>query len=426
MIRSGIFLSALTLLASVLGFLVQLLVARQFGAGRAVDAYLAAMSAPLFVSGAIAAWFSYSVVPEVVRLEPGSREQRALIEALQKAAMALALAVGAVGWIMSSSVGSMVGLVHASADGTLERIAWGIAAVQVLAAMYGSILNGLRHFVPAALLALLPYVGMLVGLVAMPEVGIIAQAYGLLLGTAAVLAASALRVRKAVTGSARSAVVSASLLRGIFQSAPFAAAALSCFSIYSVVDAYWAQRAGEAALSHLGYAQRIIGAAGSIVVAGPSAFLIPRLSAAIRDRDAATFQGLARKVIVTMAVASGLAAVMVLPFLERMVGLLFVRGAFKADDARELALCIWAMSPGAIAMLMSVIIMRAIFCIPGGARKAVRISALWALIYTACSAFLYKFGAPAIGLGYSVTWVVSAAYAWRVLRRLTSEACRVA
>ncbi len=62
-------ITILTAFGSLTGFIIQALLARQFGIGNDMDLYLLALSIPLFGAAVFATAYSFSIVPQLVGIE---------------------------------------------------------------------------------------------------------------------------------------------------------------------------------------------------------------------------------------------------------------------------------------------------------------------------------------------------------------------
>jgi putative peptidoglycan lipid II flippase len=133
------------------------------------------------------------------------------------------------------------------------------------------------------------------------------------------------------------------------------------FSGLAPVEALLAPRFGPGALSYLGYAQRLIIAMGTVVVAGPSVLLVPEVAEAWLAKDARRVRALAFR---TLAAVSLIAALMALTFgLLRVpvITLLLERGAFDAATTRGVAAALPWMLAGSVPMLGAQVAFRVLY-----------------------------------------------------------------
>ena len=68
MFRSSMYVTALAIFASILGLIVQVLVAQSFGIGSVVDSYFFSLSWPLLIAGVISSALSFTLIPKVAAL----------------------------------------------------------------------------------------------------------------------------------------------------------------------------------------------------------------------------------------------------------------------------------------------------------------------------------------------------------------------
>jgi len=410
MFKSSVFVTVIGLLGSILGFVGQLLLARLFGAGTDVDAYLFTLSLPTFLAGMMGAALSYSFVPSLVLLEDQPEYQRRYLATaflgISGVAMGLLVFGTLIGWEQIRILPSISPIRQRSDLGGLIMLGWFISACQVIQAFLIAALNASRKHLQAALLGPIPYLGVIFFLLVWGHTGRIAfVSIGLLLGTIASAIAAVYLLRNQLFPM-RSDKRAWSDFKELLSSIPFIVVALSCFSAYSVVDAYWAPRSGNGVLATLGYAQRIMIGLGTFAVAGPSAVFVPYFSDFVRENNYKDFR---RFFIQALMMVGGIAvfiALFLMVFSNDLVRLLFVRGAFGVQESIMVANTLRHMALGMIEMLMSVIILRALFCMEGVAKIAAGLGLLWTTLYFSTSYFLYPQGAAGLALGYSLAWSV--------------------
>ncbi|VVE84398.1 lipid II flippase MurJ [Pandoraea sputorum] len=410
MLRSSIVVTFITLLGSALGFIVQLILAHRFGAGTDVDTYLFAISWPTFVAGMVSAFLSYVAIPELVSRERNADIQRdyfmtslAVIGGFSVLILIAGIGLGSL-QLASLPAGSVIR--EHPARNSLVRLGWLICASQIVQAYLLSTLHARRRHISSATLGLLPYVGMICLTATLSsQIGVTSIALGMLLGSVAAALLAGACLRGQFTGNAPRRWLWRDV-GTLFATAPYAAVALSCFSIYAVVDAYWAPRAGEGVLASLGYAQRLVIAIGNLAVAGPSAILVPRITDLARHGDPAALRGFLRKTVLIVAAAATVFALPLAVLPDLLVRLMFARGNFSAHDVANVASTLAHMTPGMVCMLISVISLRALFCLPGAEKVAAVLGAAWGVLYFAASALWMHDGATGLANAYSVTWMM--------------------
>lgn len=408
MLQSSILVTIITLLGSALGFCVQLLMARSYGAGMEVDAYLFAISAPTFIAGMVASMLSYAVIPKMAQTNENSEAQNRLIVSLL--ALIFSLAVGLIFLspillLMQQKLlpGSSAILKVSNIDNLL-LIGWCIAAAQIILAALCVVLTGLKHAIAAASLNLGAYFGMLGSLVFFENDSINKLALGMLTGTCAAFMVALYLLRARVFSNWHKFTWSE--IHVLVINSPYTIIAMSCFSVYAVVDSYWGPRAGDGVLSSLGYSQRIIIALGNLAVAGPSAVLVPRFAELIAAKNLEGFihvlkQSLGATFTVCLLLATGL-------FFggDYLISLMFKNAAFQDDLSMNVANILKFCLPGMVFMLASSIALRALYCFAGTEKLSAYLGAGWGLLYFSISGAMVPNGGVGLAISYSATWFI--------------------
>lgn len=417
MLRSSLLVTALSLLGSFLGLIVQLLMAQRYGSGVAVDTYLYAISTPTFVAGMIASLLSYTVVPRMAQNHGKADQQSRLIVSL----LALSACVAAMLLLTSpllqilqkAALPDNSRILQQTALPQLLVLGWGIAGMQVLLAALCAVLTGLKRALIATLLNLGPYLGMLGFMLIVMDKGIEQLAYGLLFGTVASFVVALYLLRSHILGHWRQAAwaeVSTLVLRS-----PYTIIAMSCFSAYAVIDSYWAPRAGEGVLASLGYSQRIMIALGNLAVAGPSAILVPRFSELIAANDHSSFITTLKKTLATTLAISSTLAFMLYVGAEDLIRFLFMRGEFDSKDVYDVSNILRYCLPGMVCMLISVISLRVLFCFNDIEKFSAKIGASWVVLYFLLNYIFSIYDGYGIAISYSLTWLL---YMLAIIKKL--------
>jgi len=405
LLRSTFLITALSLVGSFLGLLVQLLMAQRYGSGVEVDAYLYAISTPTFVAGMIASLLSYAVVPRMAHHSESPQKQNRLIVSL----IALVMCIAILFLIISPGLCYIQMLLlprtsviqQQSNLGQLLLIGWCIAATQILLAGLCAVLTGLKKGIMPTALNLGPYVAMLIAML-VSHGGTEQLAYGMLAGTFLSLFLALAMLLRRLYGYWHQ--VAWQEVRALVIRSPFTIIAMSCFSAYAVVDSYWAPRAGEGVLASLGYSQRIIIALGSLAVAGPSAILVPKFSEIVANRNQADFDNLFHKTLAITFAIGFIIALCLYIWAEPLIQLIFTRGAFGHQDAALVAAVLQYYLPGMIFMLLSVISLRVLFCFRDIEKICALLGAFWVVIYFMFSGIFLHMGAVGLACAYSLTW----------------------
>ena len=187
MIGSSILVSVLSLVAGIASFLSQLVVARLFGASVDMDAYLIAISIPLFVSGVCSAVFSYSLVPALIAHNTDSsaymRFAGLLFLCVTAAAVVITCAGFAAAPLQIHVLGSSLPLEARCEAMRVARVSWLTVGLTLLVGYLGAMRNAARKFFLPAFLTISPFVGMIVaGLVFGSTWGPLSIAWGMFAG----------------------------------------------------------------------------------------------------------------------------------------------------------------------------------------------------------------------------------------------------
>lgn len=396
---------------SIVNFLAQAIIAARFGAGQNVDAYVFSLGLPTFLAGLLATCVSYIVVPEIARVASDPERERALSGKLLVVVCTIAalLALTALPAVLIQPslllpAGSTI-RDHPQLS-LLIMLAWATGGLQLINALFISRLNAVGRQVIGATLSLPPGILSVIVLLTVPTNSIWIVAIGVLLGTLTVTLIGWSIQRTHFSWRSR-ASASGAAPTPIPRSAWLSVIALTCFSSYAVIDSFWAPRVGSGALASLGYAQRILIGAGNLVILGPSAIVVPMLARLAAQNDARGF----RKIIAVIGLGVGgggaVIATCIVFFASPLVSLLFKRGRFDSAAAAQVASALAHLAPGMAAMLIGVMVMRAVFCIPNSFRLAAGIGLGWSILYFLLSGLFVERGVVGIADAYSTAWITT-------------------
>ena len=411
MFKTSLFITGISLLGSGLGFLVQVLLAREFGAGVAVDAYLFATGFPTFLAGLVGSTFAYSLVPKIAAFEAGLDERRIFIGAVLLAVLGLALVLVITGMTVIEvqlSVLPAMSPIRAATDlKAMMYAGWVLCGTQVIWGCLAAMLNGTGRFFSAAFLSLAPYLGMLAAIAVSSNESALALPVGMALGSILACFLAMVLVRGDME-FVRAASMPWLRVLGFISSAPYTILATSCFSAYVVIDSYWAPQAGMGVFSNLGYAQRILIAIGNLAIIGPYTLIGPRLAPLLAARDMEAFRrvtlytlGMVCSIGIFLAAAIGVAA-------EPVIKILFSRGEFSADDVVVLASTVRHMTPGMVGMLIVAVLLKVLFVLPGTGLSTAAVGLSWPVLYSVLSGLWIERGLSGISTAYSVAWCLVA------------------
>ncbi|WP_433911492.1 lipid II flippase MurJ [Sphingomonas yabuuchiae] len=405
-LTSIMLVTGLSIAASGIGFVLQILLAARYGAGLPIDSYLFSISVPLFLAALGSAALSYSLVPALVEVELDHVARAMLLRQLRARVGLIAVCFVAFGfpalWFQRLSLPATSVLRDAPMLSSLIILGWCIGGIQIFTSLFTIELNAARRPITAACLALPPnLIAILSVLLGPPRITTVPA--GVLCGTIFSLIAGVLLTRGAFFSKHGKARPAASAVR--LAKIGWTLLAMSCFSIYAVVDAFWGPRAGVGTLASLGYAQRLIVGIGSLVVAGPSAVLTPRFAIRLRDGGRSAFLREVARTMVLIGVITACAAAILMVLATPLIKIAFGRGAFLEADIIRVTQIFRAMLPGFCAMLISVVLTRAIFCLKSIERAMAFTSIIWAMIYFASCGIMLSWGSIGFGISYSLAWI---------------------
>lgn len=412
MFRSSMYVTALTIFASILGLIVQVLVARSFGIGSVVDSYFFSLSWPLLIAGVISSALSFTLIPKVAALLLGqesdmgeyiwSRYFGLIIVIFTFAPVALLLT-----WAQLNSLDPNSALKAAGDLKMLCLLAWVSAVLLVLKNFFAAVLHGLNCHVFAATLSLTPYICMTLALVFLPgsSLGIalplVAMIFGMVLS---LVSANIVLLRR--FGFCYSWAASIKRAVEFLIGLPRAGLALSCFSTYSIIDAYIAPRFGAGSLTTISLIQRFIIGVGNLMISGISSVVIHVF---IRQISESNYTGLIRSVCIYSAGVFVGAWIIFSPIyfvsFEDLAGLFTVDIKDEVDVLR-LQSYVVDMIPGACAMLTSVVLMRVLFCFDRGRVVGILIGVLWSVLYSTIAMSNLALGLDALTSAYTDSWLI--------------------
>lgn len=419
--------SGLSIAASAIGFMFQVVLAAHFGAGSVIDGYLFAISAPTFLAAIGATALSYTAMPMLVDAEQHPGKRAALLRALLKRMGLVSVGFAAIGGpaivIQRLLLPSSADLRLVAALPMMIALGWAIGGAQLFSALFTVELNAARRPIVAALLSLPTNLGAIMVVLLAPHT-ILAAPAGVLAGSLATVIFGIVLTWRSFLKPAPHEMAATSRIgvRAGVGRVGWTLLAMSCFSAYGVIDAFWAPRAGVGTLASLGYAQRLIVGIGSLIIAGPSAILTPRFAARLRDGGEAPFL---REVALTVFVVAGsgcVAAALLALFAGQLIGLAFARGAFDAADITRVSVVFRSMLPGFCAMLISVVLTRAIYCLKSIERPMAMAGLGWSATYFIACGTLLPLGGIGFGISYSLAWFGYMIVTILILRRYANAA----
>jgi putative peptidoglycan lipid II flippase len=421
MLGPSILVSIASLIVSVFGFVNQAVLALYFGASASMDAYLVAISIPMFVAGILSVGLSYSLVPELMLHKEDHEGYRSFTGLLFLSFFVCGIFISVLGFFASPLQIKLLGstlTTSAKQDAVaVARISWVTAGVMLLVAHLRGIHNADQRFLFATMTSLVPFICMIFAAVLFsPAYGILSVAWGMLVGFVLVIPLLLVHSIDNIDVTTKCLLPWRDVAR-YFSRAPSVIAAMLCFTAFQSIDAYWAPLVGAGSLAYLGYCQRMLVAIGNLVIAGPAAVVLPRLSIAYaegRMTDLLNDTQRAIRMVITFAVP---VALYVSVLAGPVVRLFFERGAFDRDARQGVAALLPIMMLGMIAMLCVVMIFKTLFA-KRDVMQAAMLGATATVMYFVFSGVMSQwFGVYGIALAYALTWWVVLIFAiltvWR-------------
>lgn len=404
---TSFYITLLTAISSGLGFITQILLARTFGAGADVDAYLAAISIPIFLAATINSAFSYALVPKIIEAENDSNSR-----VNYKSNLVLITFVGVFLCLLGSffadiQVHGYQG-VHIPELRQLFILSWSIGAVQIIYGFIYSVLSAKQHFFLGVFISVCPYLGMLTALIVCQfDPNILYLSIGMLIGILMTIPLAFNSIKEFLFDSISGigianlkgmAEISGSIVVGV--------SALTCFSSFMLVDAFWGPRMGDGVLSMTGYAQRVLIGTGNIVTIGIFTISGPKFKDTLENHGAKAFKKLVIKFCSIVLFSSVMLSVILFFGAEILIQQVFQSQTFTPDDTLRLATYIRFMLPGMVFMLVSTVLLKALFCLSRIVKIAFFIGVSWPLLYFYFIWLFQSHNLIAIAVSYSIAWFI--------------------
>ena len=408
MFNATIFVTFITIFTAFLGFVNQALLAKMFGTSPIMDAFLAGTSIPMFVSGAIGAAMSFTVTPHLINNKIQNSDYKSYGGMLHLALLIPGLIILLGGYVSSPVILSVLlpsstTTVMNSAI-TIARITWVTGFLSITTIYLTCALNAANKFIFPATVSTLPYIGMSIFVLFFGrQFGPAAISIGLLIGTLSSLvllyyfSSNFIHVVKWIPSKIPA-------IMDYIQHLPLIMLAMLCFTIYQSIDSFWGPRLGVGNLATLGYAQRILIAVGNLIIAGPSAVLMPKFAKAHHELEPEVFLGLVSRVIRLVLACACFMAIVTSILSTSIIRFLFARGAFDQNSVYRLAGILPFMLTGMIAMSSVVILFRILYTQKNMISPAI-IGGVCAFSYFVLSGLLSKkLGLTGIGIAYICSW----------------------
>lgn len=423
MLKTSIAISLLAGLSSLAGFASNLVIAHVFGAGADVDAYLAAASVPTVISALLGSMLNFSLVPYLLNLRSDPAVATAFTRSMFSWVVGFCFVFAVTGAVVSGSVLEMLSPEARDSHEQVAIVAWCAGAALILVNFVGCLLYARESYYVVTCVSMFPSLGIIVATMAWSTGGILMVPVGMLIGTLAALLFLLSRTPELFRSVSSS---SGAELRRYVAGIPAVIFAMSCFSSYALIDAYWASRLGEGSLSYLGFSQRILIAVGNLAVVGPSAIVLPLMARSAPD-SRSPIESLLAVASGTTLVAGGICAALA-SLANPAIALIFQHGSFDAVATNGVAGVLAIMLCGAVPMLGAVILIKGMFQLRLH-QEAALIGAGWSVMYFLLSGWLSSGGVKGIAIAYVISWWIAYAAGLGILLRgdgIRSGASRIA
>ena len=414
-------ITILTAFSSVTGFIIQALLARQFGIGNDMDLYLLALSIPLFAAAVFATAYSFSIVPQLV----GVKNEKERIK-LNQGVIIFSALIGTVCFLGSFLVDFQLSFYSNSNITILDkhrllfRLAWLFGGCQIMLAAFATILTAEKRYLSAISLQLSPQVGLLGFLLFFNEnKEVVYLITGSLSGCLAGLLISLFSLRRYLLKINMITLQDLySLMKKVGTKALYGAVASSVFGVYVIVDAIMAPFAGVGVLTSLAYSQKVIIGFGNIATVGVFTVAAPQFKEIIVGHGPAAFLAHVKKLVGNTIFFSIILAVGLYVFTDDILRFFFKSDVFLESDVDSVTLLVMTMLPGMVAMLASSVLFKALFCLDKIWRISIFLGVLWPILYFLGIAVLPGEGAIKFSQSYTVAWILfsSVLMAYMLLR----------
>ncbi len=417
-------LGGATVLIKFVALAKDLLVAKQLGAGDALDAYLVAFVLPSYAAVVLAHTLASAFVPTYVRVwrRDGLDAARPLAGGVLTAAMLVLTLATMILWFAAPVVLPLVGSGFDSSKQALTQSLFfplvGVVLASGLSAVFAAILNAHERFAAVAIAPLgIPFATLTVFWLGQREYGVHALAVGTTLGflcETVVLALAAWWT--GLLPQPKWDMRGPELSRVAAQYVPVVVAGLLMSSAL-VVDQSMAASLGSGQVSVLNYGGKVVAVVLSIVAASLSTVLFSRfthLLAAGRTRQfKRTFRLYAIGVVLVSVPAVALLAI----FTPALIRLLFERGAFTPETTVAVSRVQWWLLPQIPFYVLTLLGGRVLSALEGNA-VVLRIAALNVLVNVTGNLLLMQwFGVEGIAMATSLMYVVATAATLAAIRQ---------
>tara|TARA_B100000989_G_scaffold299032_1_gene292255 strand:- start:8676 stop:9938 length:1263 start_codon:yes stop_codon:yes gene_type:complete len=401
-------ISIATGLSTLFNFIVQTLLAREFGLGYTIDIYLVALSFPTFIIALISSGYSYGLVPELVQVSKNP-EIKLLVQVLLLFSFLVAIFCFLLSFLINFQVNSNQSFFgfEIKEKNNLFIFAWFYGGFQIILSSVITILNSEKKYLITFFFLIISQTGILLPLVFLDEPKIDTVMMGLLFGSFFGACFGLYYISKHLKNIfelTKNLIlinlkkISSNMIIGIVAS--------SMFGIYVVIDMILAPLEGEGTLATIGYAQRIIIGFGNISIYGVFMISSPELKELLLTKGLISFKKHLWNLTSKAFLLSFLTSLGIYFFIEIFIEIFFKSDNFIERDVILLSEVVKIMLPGMIAMLMTTILTKALFCLANIKNIALALGILWPIIYVLGISLSPLEGALKFGSSYTSSWII--------------------
>ncbi|QGN22122.1 lipid II flippase MurJ [Elizabethkingia anophelis] len=407
-VKSSFFVSILTLVSSIISFANQVIIAANFGTGHEMDTYLLLTSFPFLVSGVLGSAFSFSLIPHLVTKSFGYFIQFTKIIITITFVLFLFFLL-----LYNFVIIDYYNLGNFKHIKILNVVVWLVFFITIIFNVISCYFTSKAKFIVPVILNFLPFIFSIISIIIFSKLGVLSIIIGLLFGYVSAVSYSIVQFKKERIGINEKDFKKEII--DFLKSMKYSALSMLTFSVFQIVDAYWGKKLGESVISYLGYSQRIVIALGALVISGPSAVLIPKLTEAYKKGDLDTYYRDTATVIKLVFALTSFAALLGAFFSIDIVRIMFQRGGFTEVSTRNVAEILPYILIGMVFMLCVVISFRSIFVQPITYKTGI-IGILTLILYFTLSGILSKsYNIKGIAFAYIITWIIIFLFTSRML-----------
>ena len=357
-------------LARVLGFGRESVIAGLFGAGRSVDAYVAATALPELLAGLLlSGLIGFGIIPafEELRRDGREHEARDLIAGAMWHVLVYSGVIAVAMIVLARPAMTLIGpglSGHALDQAvTMLRIASPAVVCYGIAGIAGAVLNARGTFIPVALCIAAGNAAAIVVLLAVPNADVTLAATAYVVSAALIAAGEIWLVRRSGFPLAVHRGRASDQLRRVLIGTAVALIVVSAPYVRIFFERVIASTLRPGDLAALGYATRLLLVVGSLIAVSVGTVSFPSMARHATMRDAAAMRRTVRQGLGLVAILSIPASVILFLFSSQIVRLVFGHGAFRLHAIGVTSSVLRAYAIGLTAMCLSEILLRGLLAL---------------------------------------------------------------